>query len=205
MRNPSTPFWKLLVAAVLSLAACGFVSAEEDFQTPSEKTKDAISKLKKAPAAFGNALRGLREAAGGKVKGSEAKSSDMSVPQNKSGAADAERFSPTGKRDPFSPPKPPTKNNPQSRENLSPLERVEWGQINLVGIVWDGKEPRALVEVPEGGDKSRGYIVKVGTPIGMSEGRVKAITGNEMIVEEFFTDFSGTKKKREVRKKLPTE
>jgi Tfp pilus assembly protein PilP len=202
-------FWQLLVAGFLSLAAWGVVSAQEDFQTPSQRTKDAIGKLNKAPAAFGKALRDLKEAAAGaKLKAgteAEAESSDLSVPQKKSHAAAAERFSPTGKRDPFSPPKSPTKSNPQARENLSPLERVEWGQINLVGIVWDVQEPRALVEVPEAGDTSRGYIVKVGTPIGRSEGKVKAITRNEMIVEEFFTDFSGAKKKREVRKKLPTE
>jgi type IV pilus assembly protein PilP len=206
-------FWQLLVAGFLSLTAWGVVSAQEDFQTPSQRTKEAMGKLNKAPAAFGKALQDLKEAAGAKLKAAggkvrtdaEAESSDLSGPQKKSDAAAAERVSPTGKRDPFSPPKSPTKSNPQPRENLSPLERVEWGQINLVGIVWDVQEPRALVEVPEAGDTSRGYIVKVGTPIGTSAGKVKAITRNEMIVEEVFTDFSGAKKKREVRKKLPTE
>jgi Tfp pilus assembly protein PilP len=206
-------FWQLLVAGFLSLAAWGVVSAQEDFSTPSQRTKDAIGKLNKAPAAFGKALQDLKEVAGAKLKAAggkvrtdaEAESSDLSIPEKKSHAAAAERFSPTGKRDPFSPPKSPTKNNPQARENLSPLERVEWGQINLVGIVWDVQEPRALVEVPEAGDTSRGYIVKVGTPIGTSAGKVKAITRNEMIVEEVFTDIFGAKKKREVRKRLLTE
>jgi Tfp pilus assembly protein PilP len=207
---------RLLLAGFLSFVAWGIVSAqEEDFQTPSQKTKDAIGKFNKAPAVFGKALKDLKEAAGAKLKGlggkasadAEAQSSDVGVPQKKSEAAAAERFSPAGKRDPFRPATLQTKTHsqPRPRENLSPLERIEWGQINLVGIIWDVNEPRALVEVPEAGDKSRGYIVKVGTPIGMSEGQVKAITRNEMIVEEFVTDLYGAKKKREVRKKLSTE
>ena len=50
-----------------------------------------------------------------------------------------------------------------------------------------------------------GYTISVGTPIGASEGKVKAITRNEVVVEESFQDFSGKKKTREVLMKLLME
>jgi type IV pilus assembly protein PilP len=200
----------LFLAGFLSFAAWEIVSAqEEDFQTPAQKTKDAIGKFNKAPAAFGKALTDLKEAAGAKLKGlggkartdAKAQSSDVGVPQKKSDAAATEPFSPAGKRDPFRPTTLKAKVGSQPRENLSPLERFELGQLKVVGIVSDTKEARAMIEDTAG----LGYIVKVGTPIGSSEGRVKAIHRNEVVVEESYADFHGTKKKRDVSMKLPTE
>jgi type IV pilus assembly protein PilP len=81
------------------------------------------------------------------------------------------------------------------------LERFELGQLKIVGIIQDLKEPRALIEDTAG----LGYIVKVGTPIGSNDGRVKAIGRSEVIVEEFYEDSSGEKRKRDVRMRLSTE
>lgn len=50
-----------------------------------------------------------------------------------------------------------------------------------------------------------GYVVKVGTPIGNNDGKVKAIHRNEVVVEEFYSDEYGARKKREVGMKLSTE
>ena len=84
---------------------------------------------------------------------------------------------------------------------MSPLERFELGQLKIVGVIWDLKEPRALIEDTAG----LGYIVKVGTPIGSNDGRVKAIGRSEVIVEEFYEDSSGARRKRDVSMRLPTE
>ena len=94
-----------------------------------------------------------------------------------------------------------TKTPPRARENLSPLEHFDLGQLKIVGIIWDAKEPRAMIE-----DTARlGYIVKVGTPIGNNDGTVKAIGRSEVIVEEFYEDSSGAKRKRDVSMRLSTE
>jgi type IV pilus assembly protein PilP len=104
-------------------------------------------------------------------------------------------------RDPFRPSSVQTRATNRSRDNLSPLERFELGQLKVVGIVWDVKEPRAIIEDTAG----LGYTITVGTPIGGSEGKVKAITRNEVVVEESFQDFFGKKKTREVLMKLSME
>jgi type IV pilus assembly protein PilP len=94
-----------------------------------------------------------------------------------------------------------TKANRPTRENLSPLERLELSQLKLVGIIWDTKDPRAMVEDNAG----LGYVIKIGTPIGSHDGKVKAIHQAEVVVEEFYSDDYGARKRREVGMKLLTD
>jgi Tfp pilus assembly protein PilP len=91
-----------------------------------------------------------------------------------------------------------TKTSSRARENLSPLEQLELGQLKVTGIVWDIKAPKAMIEDNAG----FGYIAQVGTPIGNNEGKIKAIYRDEVVVEEFYSDFYGAKKKRDISLKL---
>lgn len=111
------------------------------------------------------------------------------------------RYSAAGKRDPFQPIALKPKASQRPRENLSPLERYEIGQLKLVGIVWDIQEPRAMVEDSAG----LGFIIKVGTPIGPNDGKVKAISPMEVFIEEVHTDFYGERRNREIGMKLAPE
>ena len=81
------------------------------------------------------------------------------------------------------------------------MERYDLGQLRLVGVVWHVKEPSAMIEDSVG----LGYIVKVGTPIGANDGKVRSIKPNEIIIEETYVDLFGAKKKREVNIKLSVE
>src|SRR5207248_10232428 len=58
----------LVVAAFVSSAGWRIIAAQEDVQTPSQKTKDAVDKFNAAPAAIGKALQGLKEAARAKLQ-----------------------------------------------------------------------------------------------------------------------------------------
>lgn len=109
--------------------------------------------------------------------------------------------SPKIRRDPFRPFTLNLRSNVRRRENLSPLERYELGQLKLVGIIWNIKSPTALVEDSSG----LGYTVKVGTPIGANDGKVKTIRPDEVVVEEEYMDLYGAKKKREVTLRLTAE
>ena len=168
-----------------------------------------MGKLNKAPASIGQSLRGLTDAAATKLKqisGSdrrapESKPLDMTVPQKKSEiASPAHVMKPDG-RDPFRPMTLKTNGPSRSRENLSPLERFDIGQLRIVGIVWDVKEPRAIIEDSAG----LGYTVKVGTPIGSNDGRVKVIRRDQIVVEEVYEDAYGARKKRDIAMRLSTE
>jgi type IV pilus assembly protein PilP len=94
-----------------------------------------------------------------------------------------------------------TKVSARPRENLSPLERFDLSQLKIVGVVWDIKEPRAMVEDSAG----LGYVIKVGTPIGSNDGRVKAIQRDQIVVEENYEDAYGARKKRDVSMRISTE
>ncbi len=185
-------------------------SAQESERTPSEKTKDAIDQFSNAPATIGKSLHGLRDAAKNKLKdtlGAKAKNEtkgervELELPQKTPQTAPTAPVLKDGMRDPFRPLTLRTKVNSRPRENLSPLERLDLSQLKLVGIVWDIKEPRAMVEDSAG----LGYVVKVGMPIGSNDGRVKAIHRNQIVVEEFADDIYGNRKKHDVSMGLATE
>jgi type IV pilus assembly protein PilP len=124
--------------------------------------------------------------------------------EKKASPAEELRVSPATKRDPFRPFNLNTQNTQSTsrrRESLSPLERYELGQLKLVGVIWDVKEPNGIVEDSAG----LGYIVRVGTAIGPNDGKVKLIKPEEIIIEEAFVDLYGARKKREVPMKLSPE
>ena len=188
-----------------ALSGTGFAQEAKDL--PSQKTRDAVEKFNKAPAGIGKAIEGFTEAVKEKLTGSsEAKpttkagADSLTVPAMKAGPVQS-RYSAAGRRDPFQPLELRAKASRRPRVNLSPLERYELGQLKLVGVVWDAKEPRAMVEDSAG----LGYIVKVGTPIGPDDGKIKAIKSNEVVIEESYVDFYGARKIRQVNMKLVSE
>ncbi len=202
----------LLAFTLLSIFLLPSVGgAQEEKATPSQKTKEAIEKFKKAPATVGQGLEALKEAGkaklqetlGGKeaAKPAKAEAGISSLPAKKPEQPERPRYSSVGKRDPFRPLSLKPKASQRARENLSPLERYELGQLKLVAIVWDIKEPKAMVEDGTG----LGYVVKIGTLIGPNEGKVKAIKPTEVVIEEQVTDFYGARKSQEVSMKLPVE
>ena len=153
------------------------LSAQEKAESAPRKAQDAVEKLSQAPSAAAKAS-----------------------PEPSGGAAEPQAV-PTVKRDPFRPFTLNVRSSTRRRENLEPLERFELGQLKLVAIIWGIKEPTAMVE----DSASLGYVVRVGTPIGVNDGKVKTINPNGLIVEEFIVDIYGAKKKHEVEMKLSVE
>ena len=200
----------LLLCASVSLGAGKVFSAEETIRTPSDQMKDAVNKFGKAPATIGKSLQDLTDAAKEKLRetfGAKPNTEPKPAPVNlelpkKTPEATAAPVRLNGSnRDPFRPMTLRTKVARPTRENLSPLERYEISQLKLVAIIWDIKEPRAMVEDGAG----LGYVVKVGTPIGSNDGKIKIIHRNEVVVEEFIFDDYGGRKTRDVAIKLSTE
>ena len=197
---------KIIVCLILLLGDIG--AAQDKLETPSQKTKEAVDTLLRAPSAVSKSLQDSVNAAKAKLQSAVAETKPTRT--NSDGAAVAEQksdlqspadVSTVGKRDPFRPYTLNTRVDSRPRENLSPLERYDLGQLRLVGVVWQVKEPSAMVEDSVG----LGYIVKVGTPMGANDGKVKAIKPNEIVIEETYVDLYGAKKKREVNIKLSVE
>ncbi|MCF8068949.1 MAG: pilus assembly protein PilP [Desulfobacterales bacterium] len=109
----------------------------------------------------------------------------------------------TGKTDPFFPLfkgdeegiglKPEERQYPRT-----PLERVDVGQLTLVGIIRAESGNRAIVEEASG----KGYIVKVGTLIGLNAGKVTGISDDKVVVKEEGEDILGRSIVRERELKL---
>ena len=108
------------------------------------------------------------------------------LPSSLAGIPDDDRpFDPTGRRDPFRPPRATAVT--RTGEPISPLQRYEIGQLKLVAIIYDTTQPRAVVE----DDQGLGYIVRVVTAIGANGGLVRDIERGRVLIEEDSIDFYG--------------
>ena len=111
-------------------------------------------------------------------------------------------YNPKGKRDPFKPfiSKATVGKSKGRGERLTPLQRYNFNQLKLIGIIWrdDKNIAAAMVEDPEG----RGYVLKKGTLIGENNGRVINILKDRVIIEEVYRNNSGKIKTRTASLKL---
>lgn len=116
-------------------------------------------------------------------------------------AARADGYDPTGKRDPFLPflrPRPKAPPRPEQGEALSPLMQGDVREYRFVGVIWNPRGYRALVEDIEG----KGYTVTVGSRLGRGGAVVTRITDKELALKEEFQDYSGATVVRESSLKL---
>lgn len=95
------------------------------------------------------------------------------------------RYEPFGKTDPFEPLFRGVKE--EGGELKTPLEEYNVNQFELVGVIWDIKEPKAIVKDPKG----ETYIVGKGTRIGRNNGRITKITERRIYIVEEYEDIYG--------------
>ena len=98
-------------------------------------------------------------------------------------------YNPFGRRDPFYSKLWEDKKELQPNKKLIGVQRYDLSELKLVGIVWGALGRKGVVETPEG----KSYLVKDGTPIGKDNGMVKAITNQEVVIQEFETDYLGNR------------
>jgi len=107
-------------------------------------------------------------------------------------ANDVYIYDPTGKRDPFRPEddkevisddggKRRSGPAPLAPRELEPLEAFDVSQIKVLAIIWDVKNPRALVKDPNG----QTHLLKLKSRIGKKNGFVVAIREGEIVVVEY--------------------
>jgi type IV pilus assembly protein PilP len=102
-------------------------------------------------------------------------------------------YNPLGRVDPF---EPLFKDEPEvepaaaakkKRVPRTPLERIDLGQLKLVGVILASSGNRALVQEASG----KGYIIKEGTYIGTNSGKVTEIKNDRVVVAEEIQDVVG--------------
>lgn len=96
-------------------------------------------------------------------------------------ADDQYHYDPTGRRDPFQPyrkfrPTPST----VKIDSSDPLQRWDLARFSIVAIMWEVRNPRAMIKDPE--DKT--YLIQKSTKIGRNGGQVIAIREGEVVVVE---------------------
>jgi Tfp pilus assembly protein PilP len=109
-------------------------------------------------------------------------------------------YDPAGRRDPFRP-YVQSFERPTITGEVTPLQQYDLSQLRLVAVVTDEKNPagtRAVVEDNSG----LGFIVRVGTPIGQTRGRVASIERDRILVESWPTNVFGEQSRTVTVKEL---
>ena len=106
-------------------------------------------------------------------------------------------YDPTGKRDPFRSFQFDEESQ-QDKKSFGPLADFELGQLELSAVIWDAKNPRALILDPGG----RSYIVREGSQIGKNNGEVVHIGDNLVLVKETYVNFAGEQTSKDVELRI---
>jgi len=107
----------------------------------------------------------------------------------------AQVYDPAGKIDPFEPlfkETPGIKSGSQQHADTAgaeatELEKIDLSQLKLTGIILAASGNKALVQEASG----RGHVISKGTYIGLHGGRVTAVMGDKVIIEEKMKDVKG--------------
>jgi type IV pilus assembly protein PilP len=75
----------------------------------------------------------------------------------------------------------------QYGDELTPLQRVDLGELKLVGVVKKPEGNTALIQTPDG----KGYFLRQGVQVGKNEGIVDKILEDKVIIKEKKADFLG--------------
>lgn len=111
---------------------------------------------------------------------------DVPVPVVPQFASDEEyNYDPTGRRDPFKPyrtyrPAVSVTVPGKPADILDPLQRWDIDRFAVVAILWDVRQPKAMVRDPDGAL----YMISKKTKIGRNNGQVVTIREGEVVVVE---------------------
>jgi type IV pilus assembly protein PilP len=92
-------------------------------------------------------------------------------------------YDPTGRRDPFKPYRtyrPLPTGSAKIIDTSDPLQRWDLDRFNVVAIMWEIRQPKAMVKDPDG----KMYMIGKSTKIGRNSGQVVAIREGEVVVVE---------------------
>lgn len=208
MKNnfPKFPFLVCLIC-LIPLLGSGCDGKGDSQQKPDLVAKKIIPKANKIPSS--------------KITPADSKSPAAKKSENKPTAAETvdaeagenaitvERYNPVGRIDPFTPlfkeeqvaTATDTDTKKKRRAHLTPLEKVDLSQLKLLGVILAPSGNRAMVSEVNG----KGYVVTVGTYMGISSGRVVDILSDRVIVEEEVENILGkiSLRKRELKLQKP--
>jgi len=170
-------------AAVKSQLLYGEVSEAAGIVTPSEPPVAPEIRSVKADASEPEASETAVSPEASPTEAGTSPAAEKTVPAAKS--------SQMGLRDPFRPFNVALRADPAPPR--TPLERYALGSLKLVAVIYDTRNPKAMVE----DDLGLGHTVTLGTRIGNQGGVVKTIDSDRVVVEEELADFYGEKKKSE--------
>ncbi len=200
------PFLVCLLC-LIPLLGSGCGKKGDDQEKSDQVAQKAIPKANKIPSIKTTSPDNKIPVDASVKKGSE--KPESSVSEIAESAIAVDRYNPLGRIDPFQPlfkeEQAATANisetKKKQRANLTPLEKVDLSQLRLLGVILAPSGNRAMVSEVNG----KGYVITLGTYIGISSGRVVEILKDRVIVEEEVENLLGkiSLRKRELTLQKP--
>ena len=200
------PFLVCLLC-LIPLLGSGCNKKGDDPEKSDRVAQKAIPKVNKIPSVQ-TTSPDKKESADVSVK-KQSEQSESAVSDAAENATVVERYNPLGRIDPFLPlfkeeqvsTANASETKKKQRANLTPLEKVDLSQLRLLGVILAPSGNRAMVSEVNG----KGYVVTLGTYIGISSGRVVEILKDRLIVEEEVENILGkiSLRKRELTLQKP--
>ncbi len=179
---------RLATAVVTLFVAALLVGCDEGIQAGPSKSDYAEARKKQAAQAKTGGAKPVKVA---KKAAASPKTSFGSV-------AEGYVYSPDGKRDPFRSVLLDMANMEKTDVPRAPLEQFELQQLALTAIIWETRQPRALVSDPGG----RSFVIRKGSRIGKNDGKVVHIGDNLVLVKETYVDFAGEQSTKDVEMRI---
>jgi Tfp pilus assembly protein PilP len=120
-----------------------------------------------------------------KVKSTEFKADTKESEEARDVTKEEYLYDSKGRRDPFLP--LISKEKPERKKGVTPIESFGVEEINLLAIAWDKNKYYALIRLPDG----KAYTVTEGTTLGLQGGKVQKITKDMVTIREYIKDYKG--------------
>lgn len=120
-----------------------------------------------------------------KVKSTEVKADTKESEEARDVTKEEYLYDSKGRRDPFLP--LISKEKPERKKGVTPIESFGVEEINLLAIAWDKNKYYALIMLPDG----KAYTIIEGTTLGLQGGKVQKITKDMVTIREYIKDYKG--------------
>ncbi len=180
----------LLLAAGLGLVGCAeepVTVTKADFSAERKKLQETMAKKKEEKAKAGTTTKVAAKAAPAPEEATDFGSYNTGF-----------EYDPTGRRDPFRSFEWERPDRLVDDESRGPLEKFDLAQLDIVAVVWETQNAKALVMDPSG----RSYIVGEGARVGKNSGFVTEISDSSVVVKETYVDHLGQKSTKDIEMRM---
>ncbi len=180
--------WLFASVFIASVATWGAMALSFRFM-PSAQAQNPEVTAPAAPSADGAAVGGatVNGVPAAPTEGPDGATAPSFEAMPTAASEDSFVYDPAGKRDPFRPYRQirasiekGQRSNEEVVRELEPLERYDLEKLEVIAVLWDVRNPRAILRTPDGSS----HTILKNSKVGRNFGKVVGIREGEIVVQE---------------------